>query len=74
MRKTHRFCFSPEFLERKLSPSGMGFAAALAPVQVVMIEEGPSLPPAPTPTDPDAPEPITPDPAPGGPGGPIDPA
>ncbi len=73
MRKT-TFCFSPDFLERKLSLSSIGYSPAPAYVQSMTMTDGPSNPP-PTlpPTGPSPTDPINPDPGPGDPGSPTDP-
>ena len=70
MRKTHRFCFSQEFLERKLSLSTIDYSPAPALVQDTMMADGPTTPP---PTDPLPTDPSAPAPAPGDPGSPTDP-
>ena len=71
MRKTRRFCFSAEYLERKLSLSTIGYSPAPALVQDTTMTDGPSTPPPPT--DPSPTDPTAPAPAPGDPGSPTDP-
>ena len=70
MRKIRNPRYAPEFLERKLSPSG-GYATVPA---IVMNYDGPANP-VPDPTDPTTPtDPTDPTPPPGNPGGPNGPS
>jgi hypothetical protein len=70
MRKIRNPRYAPEFLERKLSPTGLSYAAAVEVATLAANDDPPSYPPD-DPIDPT--DPSDPAPPPSNPGGPTDP-